>query len=45
MIVLILLVEVNIAVVTNKIVVTKDEYSIPNMWWVMFVGLGVTSYM
>ena len=45
MVVLILLVEVNIAVVTNKIVVIKDEYNIPNMWWVMFGGLGVTSYM
>lgn len=37
--------KINIAVVTNKIVVIKDEYNIPNMWWVMFVGLGVTSYM
>ncbi len=37
--------KINIAVVTNKIFVIKDEYNIPNMWWVMFGGLGVTSYM
>ena len=37
--------KINIAVVTNKIFVIKDEYNISNMWWVMFGGLGVTSYM
>ena len=37
--------KINIAVVTNKIFVIEDEYNIPNMWWVMFGGLGVTSYM
>jgi len=35
----------NIAVVANKIFLIKDEYNIPNVWWVMFGGLGVTSYM
>lgn len=37
--------KINIAVVTNKIFVIEDEYNIPNMWRVMFGGLGVTSYM
>ena len=37
--------KINIAVVANKIFLTKDEYDIPNVWWVMFGGLGVTSYM
>ena len=37
--------KINIVVVTNKIFVIKDEYNIPNMWWVMFGGLGVTSHM
>jgi hypothetical protein len=37
--------KINIAVVANKIFLIKDEYNIPNVWWVMFGGLGVTSYM
>jgi hypothetical protein len=34
--------KINIAVVTNKIFVIKDENNFPNKWWVMFGGLGVT---
>ena len=37
--------KINIAVVANKIFLIKDEYNIPNVWWEMFGGLGVTSYM
>jgi hypothetical protein len=37
--------KINIAVIANKIFLIKDEYNIPNVWWVMFGGLGVTSYM
>ncbi|HMH09252.1 MAG TPA: hypothetical protein VK553_00960 [Candidatus Nitrosopolaris rasttigaisensis] len=37
--------KINIAVVVNKIFLIKDEYNIPNAWWVMFGEVGVTSYM
>jgi len=37
--------KIKIAIVANKIFLIKDEYNIPNAWWVVFGEVGVTSYM